>query len=662
MKIKWYRSIRTKLIVSLALFTLFFLAAITAALFYVRNSTLPESANREIAVETSSILAAIEKIETIAEEMVVTLASVASKLPNDDTLREAMVTAVLSADREDFTHLVSGGIWFTRTDTKSGDKTLFFNEKKRGTFESVEEYRRKDRVDYSTMEFYRLGNEAENGETRWTKVYIDPVTRIRMITVVSPIFREGRRIGVASVDIRVGIHSRQHLQKLEDQEHSYAIMMDRNGTFVSKSPLIESICQSDTLHDARNPKIISLLALIEPTVKRLTSQTVDLHKKTGQPETLQHVFIVKNDPIIGEKSVVVLYHFLHTHWNLVIGIPEARVMEQNIRIFTTVIIVTIVLALLAMLIGYFLLGRLFVRPLHLVSEQLLEEIESDGSGYRLVRCDDKGEVGSLVSKFNARTEALEASRRREEEEMHKRIANEKMLLQQSKMAAMGEMMDAAAHQWKQPLNALSMYNELLKSDFDEGGVDRAYIENYHDSITMLIDHMLTTLDAFRSFFRPNKYNQRFSLLDVIESVLFLMKDELMKHSITVTIERKDPIEIVGSENEFKHLILNILGNAKDAFEEHDAQNRTITIRLIADDHGKRLEIEDNAGGIPDSVIEDIFKPNVTTKAEGKGTGIGLYMSTRIAEKHHAVLRVENRREGACFIIEFEERSEDMGMI
>jgi signal transduction histidine kinase len=226
------------------------------------------------------------------------------------------------------------------------------------------------------------------------------------------------------------------------------------------------------------------------------------------------------------------------------------------------------------------------------------------------------------------------------------------------MAAMGEMMDAAAHQWKQPLNALSMYNELLRSDFEEGIVDQDYIESYHENIQIQIQHMTTTLDAFRSFFRPNKENQHFRLLDTIESVLFLMKDELMKNSITVTIGQKDPIEIIGSENEFKHLILNIISNAKDAFNDNHIEKRKITIRLLDDRKGKRVEIEDNAGGIPENIIDHIFKANITTKAEGKGTGIGLYMSTKIAEKHHAVLSVENRNGGACFIVKFDGSEED----
>ena len=100
--------------------------------------------------------------------------------------------------------------------------------------------------------------------------------------------------------------------------------------------------------------------------------------------------------------------------------------------------------------------------------------------------------------------------------------------------------------------------------------------------------------------------------------------------------------------------MNIINNAKDAFNDNNIrERRVIVMRLIDDKESKRIEIEDNAGGIPEHVIDDIFKANVTTKEEGKGTGVGLYMSMQIAQKHHAVLSVKNQNDGACFTIAFE---------
>jgi len=308
---------------------------------------------------------------------------------------------------------------------------------------------------------------------------------------------------------------------------------------------------------------------------------------------------------------------------------------------------TLVITLLATLIGYFILRAIFIRPIELLNRQLQEK-----DIHQTIECHDKSEISILVQSLNTRTQHLIRAQARESEEYQMRIEQEEMLIQQSKMAMIGEMMDSVAHQWKQPLNALTLYSELIRNDFEEGNVDQAYIEKFRKDIQLQIDHMVNTLDEFRSFFRPSKERQPFKLLDVVNSALFLAKDDILKNRILVKIEQKDEIVVDGFENEFKHLILNIINNAKDAFVENNISKRLIRIRLIASPKGNLLEIEDNAGGIPESVIDTLFEANVTTKSEGKGTGIGLYMSRQITDKHHATLTVENRKEGACFIVTF----------
>ena len=229
-------------------------------------------------------------------------------------------------------------------------------------------------------------------------------------------------------------------------------------------------------------------------------------------------------------------------------------------------------------------------------------------------------------------------------------AQSKMLEQQSKMAAMGEMLDAVAHQWKQPLNALTMYLELMKSDFNDGVVDKAYIDEMEDGMNTQIAHMLNTLSEFRNFFRPNNAVVEFNLLKALNSVMLLTKDEFLKNQITINVDVDENIFIKGSENEFKHLVLNIINNAKDAFNENGIENRTIDIKATKTDIFNSIEIQDNAGGIPKSAIKHIFESNFTTKEVGKGTGIGLYMSMQIVKKMGGELSVENKNNGACFYI------------
>lgn len=364
------------------------------------------------------------------------------------------------------------------------------------------------------------------------------------------------------------------------------------------------------------------------------------------------LYVIDNDPILHEKSIVATYHLPSTHWHIIIGIKEAKVMAQNNQTFQNILLIVILLTLIATLVGYLILQIIFVKPIESINAQLKDNLTKDKLHHKLLVCDDNGEIGTLVNNLNARTNSLEAAKAREAKEIEKRLQNEKLLVQQSKMAAMGEMMDAVAHQWKQPLNALSMYSDIIKSDYEDGSVDEAYISQFREDIQTQIDHMVNTLDEFRTFFRPNKENQIFALSDVVSSVLLLTKDDLLKNGINVTIDQNDPLQIKGSENEFKHLVLNIINNAKDAFNDNDIKKRHISIRIIEDDKGRRLEIENNAGGIPESIINDIFKANVTSKEEGKGTGIGLYMSTQIATKHHATLSVTNQNHGACFLIKF----------
>ena len=225
-----------------------------------------------------------------------------------------------------------------------------------------------------------------------------------------------------------------------------------------------------------------------------------------------------------------------------------------------------------------------------------------------------------------------------------------MLVQQSKMAAMGEMMDAVAHQWKQPLNSISMMTDMLKDDFKDGEVDEEYIDEMTETTHMQIAHMVNTLGEFRNFFRPAQDSKDFLVSECVDSVQILMKDELLKNTINLSIDIQEDITINGLINEFKHLFLNLLSNSIDAFNEKNIQNREITIRSYVKGEQGIIEFEDNANGIPQHVIANIFKPNVTTKADGKGTGIGLYMSSQIVQKHHGAIEVSNVNSGALFRI------------
>ena len=240
--------------------------------------------------------------------------------------------------------------------------------------------------------------------------------------------------------------------------------------------------------------------------------------------------------------------------------------------------------------------------------------------------------------------------RRNLKEHEKNAKKDKLLEQQSKMAAMGEMMDAVAHQWKQPLNSIAMMTDMLKTDFENGIVDKKYIEEMTYTDNLQIDHMINTLNEFRNFFRPLNDNEKlFYLSDCITSVQILMKDELISHNVNMHINIEHQLSVFGLQNEFKHLFINLISNSIDAFDSKQ-QNRDIFIRAYNRDSYTFIEFEDNAGGISKDVIKDVFKPNITTKQKENGTGIGLYMSSQIVQKNHGSIDVHNSEKGAFFTI------------
>jgi len=288
-----------------------------------------------------------------------------------------------------------------------------------------------------------------------------------------------------------------------------------------------------------------------------------------------------------------------------------------------------------------------------VREELAEAIDrmysvcqkQDARMQRILKLSDRQQMAivKLNEELHDYQENLE---RKVEEEIQKRKQQEELLFEQSRLAAIAEMMDAVAHQWTQPLNLLSMYTYTLMIQAEKtGSVPLSAIKQFKQNFTIQIDHMTETLTNFRSFFRPIQEKQNFMVSEVIQSVLDLLKDDLLKHHITIEVNRHEDFELTGNSNEFKHILINMISNAKYAFNQHQIQNRTIEINILG--HEKKMEIIDNAGGIPKSVLEDIFKMNVTSKNQ-EGTGIGLYMSQQIAHKHQGVLTAENTHNGAKF--------------
>lgn len=247
------------------------------------------------------------------------------------------------------------------------------------------------------------------------------------------------------------------------------------------------------------------------------------------------------------------------------------------------------------------------------------------------------------------------------EEILKRIEQEKLLIQQSKLASMGEMIGNIAHQWRQPLGELSaiLMNLQVKHDFHD--LDDAYLIKSIQQSNKINAYMSNIISDFQNFFKPSKDKEIFEISEACQRAIAILQASLKYHGIEFYFDNAEKIEVLGYPNEFAQALLNILSNAKDVLSEREISNPFIRIQLKKGYKYTLIVIEDNGGGIAGEHIDRIFEPYFTTKYSRQGTGIGLYMTKMIIENNmNGVIAVKNTQQGALFTIKLPcmEKSEE----
>ncbi len=233
-----------------------------------------------------------------------------------------------------------------------------------------------------------------------------------------------------------------------------------------------------------------------------------------------------------------------------------------------------------------------------------------------------------------------------EQQVEKQVQNlrlkDQVLFQQAKMASMGEMIANIAHQWRQPLGAISATSLGLKTKFalnkfelnSKKGQEECIkqVDEKLNDIETYVSTLSNTINDFRDFFKPQKDLDIFEVASVIKSSLKLLSYSLINGDITI-IEDINNIKITGFESELSQAVINILNNAKDVLNEQKNPKKFIFISTKQVEDEAFIIIKDSGGGIKSENKEDIFKPYFTTKSESDGTGIGLWMSREIVENH-----------------------------
>ena len=244
--------------------------------------------------------------------------------------------------------------------------------------------------------------------------------------------------------------------------------------------------------------------------------------------------------------------------------------------------------------------------------------------------------------------------------LEEKAQQEAMLIQQSKMAMVGEMISNIAHQWRQPLNVVSLLTANLKDAYEFNELDAHVMEEFSQQLSEQVQFMSHTIDDFRNFFQPIQQKEHFCPMIVIKDTMNMVSPQFKAADIHCDIacecfrfdvNKQHCSSFYVYKNALSQTVLNILNNAKDAIIENTIPKGKITISQLTDAHSVQLSFCDNGGGIPPHILPNIFAPYFTTKGSKTGTGIGLYMSKMLVEKHlNGTIEAFNTTDGACFSI------------
>ena len=242
--------------------------------------------------------------------------------------------------------------------------------------------------------------------------------------------------------------------------------------------------------------------------------------------------------------------------------------------------------------------------------------------------------------------------RRIEDEIEKNRQKDSLLFQQAKLASMGEMIGNIAHQWRQPLNIISMLFQKVYRQQKKGTLDTPMMKHTLNQAMETINHMSQTIDNFRGHFEPNKTKVHFTVLSVVQGVISIVEESFKIANIEIQTCIESETGLYSYPEDLKQVLMNLLNNAKDAMKSNNVARGIIRFDVLITQNSEiSINFSDNAGGINDEHIDKIFEPYYTTKHKSQGTGIGLYMSKRIIEERlGGAITASNTDIGANFNI------------
>ena len=466
-----------------------------------------------------------------------------------------------------------------------------------------------------------------------------------VIGVVIPIKKDGEIIGILKANVNIIGTLSGTIKRYKNLNHGKLKIVRSNGLVVldEKNLPLSTHLDSKLIKDIQTMKTgfkITDTDIIAYTPIELTLKSSKI-AFGNKPNSIDHTKGNNNES-----------------WHTIIRYQKYQALQRSDNINKMIIYVGIVFIILLFIVALF-----FGKWLSLPIIKLSDVVTRIGNGEHHLRAEinTKDEVAILAQAFNKMLENLQStmiSRDKLLQEVEKRkkaqielMKKDEVIISQSRHAAMGEMISMIAHQWRQPLAIIAMAANNIKADIDLNTVNIKDIEENMIGIVKQTKNLSDTIDDFRDFFKPNKSKEKINPQKVIEDTLAVIGKSLQNNNIKVikSIECSKSIDLYSRE--LIQVLLNITKNAQEALISNNIEDKKISITLKEDNESIKISVCDNAGGIKDEILSKIFNPYFSTKKEKNGTGLGLYMSKIIVNKHlNGSIKVQNRDDGVCFSI------------
>jgi C4-dicarboxylate-specific signal transduction histidine kinase len=517
-------------------------------------------------------------------------------------------------------------------------------------------------INIPSYNFYYLADQKHNPNKKvvWTDAYLDPAGKGWMISAIAPVYKGEFLEGVVGIDVT--------LEKILDNILSiklpyttYAMLVDQSGNILAMSQPLEPIIgiKELTQHEYKSPITETISKPMDFNLFEKQSNPLNAHLA----EMIAHQTGIKEFSNGADHYLVTQNHIDQTGWKLILLVDENSLLAKTTELkYKTDNIGYIILGL--MLLFYIIFIILIVRRSRQFSQTILKPIqhlvnatEELKTNLTLVKVEYSNiqEIDILIDNFSRMGSELKSlydeMQTKIDEGVAKNNETQKMMIYQSRLAALGEMISMIAHQWRQPINTIALLANNLYFDLELNTLKPETVKTSILKTLDLTQELSKTIDDFKNFFKPDKALDEVALDQIVDDAIAVVGKTIEYANIKLIRQNSEGIFLKTYTRELVQVIVNILKNSKDAFESKEIKNKKIIIKSFIEENIVNIVFWDNAGGIKEGIIDKIFDPYFTTKEDMNGTGLGLYISKIIIEKHLkgslSALNIEN---GVCFTL------------